>query len=58
MAGTIFVFGVEPLLGVVPGTNDQNWVEPIGIAIYLVVTALIIKWAFMPRRPWYNIPDS
>lgn len=58
MAGTIFVFGVEPLLGVVPGTNDQNWVEPIGIAIYLVVTALIIKWVFMPRRPWYNIPDS
>lgn len=57
MAGMIFVFGVEPLLGVIPGTNDQNWIEPIGIAIYLVVTALIIKWVFMPRK-WYKIPDS
>lgn len=57
MAGTIFVFGVEPLLGVVPGSNDQNWIEPIGIAVYLLATALIIKWAFMPRR-WYAIPDS
>lgn len=58
MAGMIFFYGVEPLLGIDPGTNNQNWIEPIGIAIYLVITALIVKWVLMPRRPWYKIPDN
>ncbi len=58
MAGLIFVYAVEPVMGIAPGTNDQNWVEPIGIAVYLVATALIVKWVLMPRGPWYKIPDT
>lgn len=58
MVGLIFVYGVEPALQITATENNQNWVEPIGIMVYLVVTALIVKWAFMPRKPWYKIPDS
>lgn len=58
MAGMIFLFGVEPMLGIEPGTNSPNWVEPVGIGAYLLATALVVKWVFMPRRPWYKIPDS
>ena len=58
MAGLIFVYAVEPAMGVLPGTNDANWLEPIGILIYLVVTALIVKWVLMPRKPWYKIPPT
>ena len=58
MAGMIFLFGVEPMLGIGPGTNNPNWVEPVGIAAYLLATALVVKWVFMPRKPWYQIPDS
>ena len=58
MAGTVFLFVVEPMLGILPNTNDQNFVVPIGIALYLVTTALIVKWSFMPKRKWYDIPDS
>lgn len=58
MAGMIFLFGVEPMLGIGPGTNNPNWVEPMGIAAYLLATALVVKWVFMPRKPWYQIPDS
>lgn len=58
MVGLIFVYGVEPAMGIAPGTNDQNWIEPIGIMIYLVGTALIVKWALMPRKPWYKIPAT
>ena len=58
MAGMIFLFGVEPMLGIGPGTNSPNWVEPVGIAAYLLATALVVKWVFMPRKPWYQIPDS
>ena len=58
MAGLIFVYAVEPALGILPGTNDPNWIEPIGILIYLVVTSLIVKWVLMPRKPWYKIPPK
>jgi formate/nitrite transporter len=58
MAGLIFVYAVEPAMGILPSTNDANWLEPIGILIYLVVTALIVKWVLMPRKPWYKIPPT
>ena len=58
MAGAVFLFVVEPMLGILPNTNDQNFIVPIGIALYLVVTALIVKWRFMPKRKWYDVPDS
>ena len=58
MVGGMMMFAVEPLLGIEPGTNNPNWVVPILIAVYLVATALIIKWALMPRRPWYQIPGD
>ena len=58
MVGLIFVYGIEPALQITSTENNQNWVEPIGIMIYLVITSLIVKWAFMPRKPWYKIPDS
>ena len=57
MAGLIFVYGVEPALGIMPGTNDANWIEPIGIGLYFVATALIVKWFMMPRV-WHKIPES
>ncbi len=57
MVGMVFVYVVEPALGVVPETNNPNWVEPIGITIYLVATALVVKWALLPRV-WHRIPES
>ena len=57
MAGLIFVYGVEPALGIMPGTNDANWIEPIGMGLYFVATALIVKWFMMPRV-WHKIPES
>ena len=58
VVGMVFVYVVEPALGIAPGSNSPNWVEPVGIMIYLVVTALLVKWFFMPKRPWYKIPDA
>lgn len=58
MAGVIFLFAVEPALGVSFGEGNQNWIEPIGIMLYLVATALIVKWFLMPRKLWHRIPDS
>jgi hypothetical protein len=27
--GAILLFGVEPVLGIQPGTNNPNWIEPV-----------------------------
>lgn len=56
-AGSLFLFVVEPALGVSAGVGNQNWIEPIGIALYLVATALVVKRFLMPRV-WHRIPDS
>jgi formate/nitrite transporter len=56
-AGAIFLYGVEPALGISAGVGNQNWIEPIGIALYLVATALVVKRFLMPRV-WHRIPDS
>ena len=55
--GVLFLYGVEPALGVSAGVGNQNWIEPIGIALYLVATALVVKRFLMPRV-WHRIPDS
>lgn len=57
MAGAIFLFVVEPALGITSGNNNQNWIEPIGIMVYLTGTALLVKWFFMPRK-WFKIPET
>ena len=57
MAGAIFLFAVEPALGITAQEGNQNWIEPIGIGLYLVATALIVKRFLMPRV-WHRIPDS
>ena len=56
MAGSIFLFVVEPALGITPGNGSRNWIEPVGIMIYLTGTALLVK-RFMPRK-WFKIPES
>ena len=56
-AGAIFLFGVEPALGITAGEGSQNWVEPVGIFAYLLATALLVKRFFMPRL-WHKIPES
>ena len=56
-AGALFLYVVEPALGVSAGVGNQNWIEPIGIALYLVATALVVKRFLMPRV-WHRIPDS
>ena len=56
-AGVLFLYVVEPALGVSAGVGNQNWIEPIGIALYLVATALVVKRFLMPRV-WHRIPDS
>ncbi len=57
MAGIIFLYVVEPALGIIPGINNQNWIEPVGIMIYLTAAALAVKWFFLPRK-WFQIPES
>ena len=57
MAGAIFLFAVEPAMGITAQVGNQNWIEPIGIGVYLVATALIVKRFLMPRV-WHRIPDS
>lgn len=56
-AGSLFLYVVEPALGVSAGVGNQNWIEPIGIALYLVATALVVKRFLMPRV-WHRIPDG
>ncbi|MBI1658319.1 MAG: formate/nitrite transporter family protein [Thaumarchaeota archaeon] len=56
-AGALFLYGVEPALGISAGVGNQNWIEPIGISLYLVATALVVKRFLMPRV-WHRIPDS
>ncbi len=56
-AGALFVYGVEPLMGVTAESGNRNWAEPIGIAAYLVGTALIVKWFMMPRI-WHKVPEE
>ena len=55
MTGMIFLYVVEPALGIEPGNGNPNWIEPIGIMIYLTGTALAVKWFLMPRK-WFKIP--
>ncbi len=57
MAGIIFLYLVEPAIGVSAGVGNQNWIEPVGIALYLVATALVVKRFLMPRI-WHRIPDT
>lgn len=57
MAGVVFLYVVEPALEITSDNNNQNWIEPIGIAIYLVITALIVKRFFMHRK-WFKIPET
>jgi formate transporter len=56
--GAILLFGVEPALGIQPGTNNPNWIEPIISIGWFVGLSLIVKWAFWPRKPWYKIPAT
>ena len=56
--GAILLFGIEPALGIQPGTNNPNWIEPIISIGWFVGLSLIVKWVFWPRRPWYKIPAS
>jgi formate transporter len=56
--GAILLFGVEPVLGIQPGTNSPNWIEPIISIGWFVGLSLIVKWAFWPRKPWYKIPAT
>jgi formate/nitrite transporter len=56
--GAILLFGVEPALGIEPGTNNPNWIEPAISIGWFVGLSLIVKWAFWPRKPWYKIPAT
>lgn len=58
MAAMIFLFGAGPVPGIGPGTHSPNLVEPVGIAAYLLAAPTVVKRVFMPRKPWYLIPDS
>lgn len=53
MVGVIFMYVVEPMLNL----DNQNWVMPIGIMIYLTGTALLVKRFFIKRK-WFKIPES
>ncbi len=57
MAGVVFMYVVEPALGITAGSGSQNWVEPVGIMVYLTGTALVVKRFLMPRK-WYKVPDT
>ena len=57
MAGAIFLFAVEPALGITAQAGNQNWIEPVGIGLYPAATALIVKRFLMPRV-WHRIPGS
>lgn len=56
--GAILLFGLEPAMGIQPGTNNPNWIEPIIVIGWFVGISLIVKWFLWPRRPWYKIPAT
>lgn len=56
--GAILLFGIEPAMGIAPGTNNPNWVEPIIAMGWFVGLSLIVKWFLWPRKPWYKIPAT
>ncbi len=56
--GAILLFGIEPAMGILPGTNNPNWIEPIIAIGWFVGISLIVKWFLWPRRPWYKIPAT
>jgi ABC-type antimicrobial peptide transport system permease subunit len=56
--GAILLFVIEPALGILPGTNSPNWIEPIISIVWFVGLSLIVKWVFWPRKPWYKIPAT
>ena len=55
--GALFLFVVEPAMGITAGESGRNWIEPIGIFVYLAGTALLVKRFFQPRK-WYKVPDE
>jgi formate transporter len=56
--GAILLFVIEPAMGILPGTNNPNWIEPIIAIGWFVGISLIVKWFLWPRRPWYKIPAT
>lgn len=58
MAGVIFLYGVEPALGITAEHGNDNWIEPIGIMIYLVTTALAVKWIMLRKWQWWRTPAA
>lgn len=56
MAGVIFLYAVEPALGITAEYGNDNWIEPIGIMIYLVITALAVKWTLLRKWKWWKAP--
>jgi formate/nitrite transporter len=56
--GAILLFAIEPAMGILPGTNNPNWIEPIFAIGWFVGISLIVKWFLWPRRPWYKIPAT
>ena len=56
MAGVIFLYGVEPALGITAESGNDNWIEPIGIMVYLVLTALAVKWTLLRKWKWWKVP--
>jgi formate/nitrite transporter len=56
--GALLLFVVEPAMGIAPGTNNPNWIEPIIAIGWFVGISLIVKWFLWPRRPWYKIPAT
>jgi hypothetical protein len=56
--GAILLFVIEPAMGILPGTSNPNWIEPIIAIGWFVGISLIVKWFLWPRRPWYKIPAT
>jgi formate transporter len=56
--GAMLLFAIEPAMGILPGTNNPNWIEPIIAIGWFVGISLIVKWFLWPRKPWYKIPAT
>lgn len=56
--GAMLLFAIEPAMGILPGTNNPNWIEPIIAIGWFVGISLIVKWFLWPRKPWYKIPPT
>lgn len=56
--GTMLLFAIEPAMGILPGTSNPNWIEPIIAIGWFVGISLIVKWFLWPRKPWYKIPAT